>query len=153
MTKKSELLTIGPVLFISLLVPRQALADLSVPLSTTTIFALPIIIAIEIFIFWLGANKIYKAKIVFWKIAIIIASSNFVTSLLGTFILFYKDTSKNLQLLGLAFVLTVLIEWVIYIPFLRKEHIHYISLLIISFYANIITYACLFVVFHGAGFV
>ena len=153
MTKKSGLFTIGLVLFLSLLVPKQALADISAPLSMATIPLLPVIIIIEVFIFWLIANKIYKTKIGLGKIAIIIVLSNIITSLLGTFIHFYRDTSENLHLFVLAFVFTVLIEWGIYIPFLRKNNIHYIPLLIISFYANIITYACLFVGFRGSGFV
>ena len=152
MTKKPGLLTIGLVLFLSLLIPRQAFADISVPLSTTTTFLLPIIIIIEIFIFWLIANKIYKTKIGLGKITIIIVLSNIITSLLGTFIHFYRDTSENLHLFVLAFVFTVLIEWGIYIPFLRNNHINYIPLLIISFYANIITYACLFVLLRTTFF-
>ena len=152
MTKKSGLLTIGLVLFLSILSPRQALADLSAPLSMATIPLLPIIIIIEVFVFLLIANKIYKAKIGLWKIAIIIVISNVITSLLGTVIHLYKDTLENLQLFVLAFVCTVLIEWGIYIPFFWKNHINYIQLLIISFYANIITYACLFVLIRTTHF-
>ncbi len=148
MIKKSRLLTTGLVLFLSLLIPRQALANAIIvtPLSIMTLPILPVIVIIEIFIFWLSANKIYKTKISLKKITKIIVLSNIITLLLSTCFSIGHYPTVNVMSVGLAFVFAVFIEWHIYIWFLKKDHIHYLSLLRISYYANLITYAPIIVI-------
>ena len=96
-------------------------------------------IIIEIFVFWLMANKVFKAQAKTWKMILAVGIANIATSLLGTFIPLYKYVAENLIWVAIAFVLSVFIEWLIYIPFFRKT-IKIRSLLGISLVANLITY-------------
>ena len=131
------------IIFIILFLPQLASADVIIPLSFLTIPLIPLIVIIEAVTFWEIANKIIKVPIGFWKLILVIFIANIVTSLLGTFIPMYKYTSENLIWIGVAFVLSVFIEWGIYIPFFRKNTIKIIDLLKISFVGNLITYAIL----------
>ena len=121
--------------------PQLASADVIIPLSFFTIPLIPIIVIIEAVIFWEIANKNIKVPIGFRKLILVIFIANIVTSLVGIIIPIYQYTSTNLIWIGVAFVLSVFIEWGIYIPFFRKVTIKIIDLLRISFVANLITYA------------
>ena len=94
-------------------------------------------------VFWEIANKNIKVPIGFWKLILVTFIANIVTSLLGIIIPIYKYISTNLIWIGVAFALSVFVEWGIYIPFFRKFTIKIIDLLRISFVANLITYAIL----------
>lgn len=131
------------ILFAILLLPQLASADVIVPLSFLTIPLIPLIVIIEAVIFWEIVNKIIKVPVGFWKLILVTFIANIVISLLGTLIPIYKYTSENLIWIGVAFVLSVFIEWGIYIPFFRKVAIKTIDLLRISFIGNLITYAIL----------
>ncbi len=131
------------IFFTFLFLPQLASADVIVPLSILTIPLIPIIVIIEAVIFWEIANKNIKVPIGFWKLILVTLIANIVTSLLGIIIPIYQYTSTNLIWIGVAFVLSVFIEWGIYIPFFRKVTIKIIDLLRISFVANLITYAIL----------
>ena len=129
------------IIFTILLLPQLASADVIFPLSFHTIPLFPLIVIIEAVIFWEIANKYLKVPIGFWKLILVTFIANIATSLLGTFIPIYKHTSENLIWIVVAFVLSVFIEWGIYIPFFRKIAIKTIDLLNISFVGNLITYA------------
>jgi len=131
------------MIVIFLFSPQLASADVIIPLSFFTIPLIPLIVIIEAVIFWEIANKNIKVPIGFWKLTLVTFIANIVTSLVGIIIPTYKYTSTNLILIGVAFALSVFIEWGIYIPFFRKVTIKIIDLLRISFFANLITYAIL----------
>ncbi|MCD4767767.1 MAG: hypothetical protein K8R34_14810 [Methanosarcinales archaeon] len=131
------------MIFTILFSPQFASADVIIPLSFLTIPLIPLMVIIEAVTFWEIANKIIKVPIGFWKLMQITFIANVATSLLGTFIPMYKYTSENLILIGVALVLSVFIEWGIYIPFLRKNTIKIIDILKISFVCNLITYSIL----------
>ena len=131
------------MIFTFLFSPQLASADVIIPLSFLTIPLIPLIVIIEAVIFWEIANKNMKVPIGFWKLILVTFIANIVTSLLGIIIPTYKYTSTNLIWIGVAFALSVFIEWGIYIPFFRKVTIKIIDLLRISFLANLITYAIL----------
>ncbi|MBW6481405.1 MAG: hypothetical protein K0B37_18425 [Bacteroidales bacterium] len=128
------------IIFTILLSPHLASADVIVPLSSLTIPLIPLIVLIEAVIFWEIANKKIMVPIDFEKIILVTFIANIVTSLLGNFLPSCKYISENLIWIGVAFILSVFIEWGIYIPFFRKVAIKIIDLLIISFAGNLITY-------------
>ena len=131
------------IIFTFLFSPQFASADVIIPLSFLTIPLIPLIVIIEAVIFWEIANKNIKVPIGFWKLILVTFIANIVTSLLGIIIPIYKYISTNLIWIGVAFALSVFVEWGIYIPFFRKFTIKIIDLLRISFVANLITYAIL----------
>lgn len=161
MNKKiSLLLLIGLVL-----IPQLVLADIMTPISQTSLPLFSTITLIEAFVFWLFINKIFKVKVGFWKSLLIIFVANIITSLIGTFIPYvpfghHASTVEStdyilpsapliVQLIfpfiawGLYFVLSVFIEWAVYIQFLKKTIAKKSDLLKISFVANFVTYALL----------
>ena len=126
-----------------LLLLKVASADIALPLSFYTIPLIPVIVLIEVFIFWLVANKVKNISIGFWKLVLIIFIANIVTSLLGTFIPLYRFIIENLIWIGVAFILSVIIEWIIYLLFFRKSSIRILDLLTISFFGNFFSYVLL----------
>jgi hypothetical protein len=139
MSKKLLSLTI-----LSFLVfPQIVLADVIVPLSTVTFPLIPFIILIETLVFWLMANKLMKIKVGFWKSLLIVAIANLATSLIGTIIPLYKYAIGNLIWIGIAFILSVFIEWAIYLPFFWKNKVKKTDLLKLSLAGNFITYTIL----------
>lgn len=126
-----------------LVFPQIVLADVIVPLSSITFPLIPFIILIETLVFWLLANKFFKFRVGFWKSLLVVVIANLATSLLGTIIPLYKYAIGNLIWIGITFVLSVFIEWAVYIPFFRKTKIKLTDLLKISFAGNFITYAIL----------
>ena len=128
------------ILSFILFLPKLALADIMVPLSFTTIPLIPFIVLIEAFVFWLLVNRWLKVQTGFWKLVLVVFIANIVTSLLGTFIYFYRSVAENLMLISIAFICSVIIEWGLYLPFFWKTNIKKYNLLIISFIANLATY-------------
>ena len=80
----------------------------------------PIIVFIEALIFFVLINKLFKIKSGFWKILLVVLAANAVTSLYGLFVPLYTINTKyihesfNFLGIGIAFVLSILIEWLIY---------------------------------------
>jgi len=126
-----------------LLLPEVVSADVAWPLSIYTIPLIPVIVLIEALIFWSIANKVLKVRIGFWKIILVTLIANIITSLLGTLIPLSRFTVDNFIWIGVTFVFSVLIEWVIYILFFKKVIIKNLDLLAISLAGNAITYALL----------
>ncbi len=140
MDKKFLLLTSLTLLFFPLLVS----ADLIIPFSIYTFSFFPYIILSETLVFWLLANKVIKVPIGIWRLLLITLVANLLTSFLGTFIPLHKVTRSDLRLVtAIAFLPTVLIEYLIYIPFLRKFKITTLNLLYISFVVNLVSYTLL----------
>lgn len=135
---------------ILLFMPQLVLANVITPLSAYTIPLIPLIVLVEAVVFWLLASKVMKIKVGFWKIIWAVLTANIATSLLGTFIPFslvlpYFPYGYNSDLIwiGIAFVLSVFVEWGIYIPFFKRININASNLIAISLAGNFITYALL----------
>lgn len=137
------------MLFSLIFLLKSVSADIITPLSFATIPLIPFIIIIEAFLFWILINKSLKIQVGFWKLILIALLANIITSLLGTFVPIYRFAVENLIWIGIAFVFSVLIEWPVYVYFLRKFEIKKSDLLMVSFIANLATYIplSLFMVF------
>jgi hypothetical protein len=130
-------------ILVFLLLPEVVSADVAWPLSIYTIPLIPVIVLIEALVFWLIANIVLKDQIGFWKIILVILIANIITSLLGTFIPLSRFTIDNFIWIGVTFLFSVLIEWVIYLQLFKKIIIKNLDLLAISFVGNAITYTLL----------
>jgi hypothetical protein len=130
-------------ILVFLLLPEVVSGDVAWPLSIYTIPLIPVIVLIEALVFWLIANIVLKDQIGFWKIILVILIANIITSLLGTFIPLSRFTIDNFIWIGVTFLFSVLIEWVIYLQLFKKIIIKNLDLLAISFVGNTITYTLL----------
>jgi len=146
----------GPVMLavriaapVAMMAPGQALADVALPLAFITVPLLPIIIILEVVVFRLTATQLFKTKLRSWKVATAVVLGNIVTSLLGIPLDFYRDKLENLLALGVAFVLSVLIEWGIFVPFFKKDEFGCLKLLLVSLIVNAISYALLIPLIPG----
>jgi len=110
----------GLLLFLFLILPTLLFADVITPLSYYTLPLLIPVILLESAILWLLSRK-WLGGIRYWKALVIAIVSNLASSLVGLAIPLYKNRTENLMWVGLAFVLSVLIEWGIYIPFIRQK--------------------------------
>ena len=132
-------------LLLTLLVPC-VLADLIVPFTVSTIAYFPLIVIIEIIGFWLLTNKAFKIKASFWKSVLIILVANVVTSLIGTFIPVY---GFSLYAVAITFVISVLIEFGIYVLFFIKEKkVSKMNLFLVSLIVNFFSYLILLLRFR-----
>ena len=77
------------------------------------------------------------------KIILVTLITNIITSLLGTFIPLSIFNIDNFIWIGVTFLFSVLIEWVIYLQLFKKIIIKNLDLLAISFVGNAITYTLL----------
>jgi len=131
------------VSFLLLLLPFIS-ADVILPFSTVkkTLPYFLLILVIEVIIFWLLTNKVFKIKTRFWKSLLIVFIANAVSSLLGsllgTFLEYYY-----------AFVLSVFIEFGVYLLFFTKKKFKKINLLWISLAANFLSYLVLFLLLES----
>jgi len=130
-------------------------ANLAVPITLLTAPLFPLIVIIESFLFWLLAKNWLKTQCGFWKSLLLVSLANLITSLLGTVIPFVTlNYWENSAILSLAFVLSIFIEWGMfifmlkYIRFLRLN-ITKKNLLLLSVYLNIASYVPLIIIFGG----
>jgi hypothetical protein len=116
------------------------LADIITPLSYYTIpLLIPIILA-EAIVCFLLVRKFQRAeKVSFWKILLSVATANVVSSFVGMLIPLYKDRMANLLWIGVALVLSILIEWAVLLIFLRRR-LRPVDLLAISAVMNFVSY-------------
>ena len=74
----------------------------------------------------------------------IVAAANVVTSLIGTFIPAYRDFTGPILI---AFILSVIVEFILFLLFFIKKDVKRINLFWISGIMNIASYLFLFVSF------
>ncbi len=122
------------------LLPQVVFADVITPLAYITLPAIPLIILAESLYLYFVLRKRLSFKNKGLKITLIVSLANLTTSLFGTFIPLYKYSAENLIWILVAYFLTVFIEWLIYLPFFRKENLTKGQLLKYSAWANLITY-------------
>ena len=108
------------ILAVLMTIPASLFADVITPLSYYTLPLLLPVILLEAALLWLLFKK-WLERIRIWKALLIAIVSNLASSLVGLAIPIYKNRTENLMWLGVAFVLSVLIEWAIYVPFIRKK--------------------------------
>lgn len=107
------------------------------PLIIDSLIFLAGAVLLEFIIFLLF---VLKDKLNIGRILIAVFSVNFITTLLGVFIPTGETTLAHYIWFGIAFLLAVVVEWLIYIPFFMNNTIKNSRLLFIAFVANFITY-------------
>jgi HEAT repeat protein len=98
---------------------------------------------IEAVFFWLFAAKFFNCRINFWWILLVTFFANVAAtfgSVVITFNVLYRIHAENLLIIGLTFVITVLIEWCVYLLLFHRKIPGFTRLLKISFGANVISY-------------
>jgi len=119
-------------------------ADIIMPFSYVTTPFYPLFLIVELILFWLLANKVFSIKIGFWKSLLIVAVANIVTSLIGTFIPSYRDFTGPILI---AFILSVIVEFIVFLLFFIKKDVKRINLFWISGIVNIVSYLILSAIF------
>ena len=116
---------------------------------------LAVVIPIEAIYFWRCSKRFLNDLISFWKILAIICIANIMTLLFFTAItsaifiyscIDYHRFGRAL-FLGFYLLLSVLIEWMVYVFFLRKISIKSISLFRISLAGNALSFISLHLIF------
>jgi len=137
-------------IFSSPIFKQLILANMAVPIWWYIIICplLFIFIGIESICFWLLTQKVFKTRIRIHKIIVSVIIANSVTTAMG--ILFYiSSLPSDIAWLTVTYIFTVLIEWIIYIPFFKSDVIKNLDLLKISIIVNLITYIPLGVLSPG----
>lgn len=131
----------GLLFFIFLISLPAVFADIIMPWSFITMPVIPVIVFVEVLVFWFFFRKYLLVNVKLLRIVGVVLAANLATSLIGTLIPLYRSLTTNLMWIGLAFVMSVFVEWGICIPFFRKFRIGLSNLFKIVLVANIITYA------------
>src|SRR3989338_181363 len=92
-------------------------ADIIMPFSYVTTPFYPLFLIVELILFWLLANKVFSIKIGFWKSLLI------------------------------AFILSVIVEFIVFLLFFIKKDVKRINLFWISGIVNIVSYLILSAIF------
>jgi hypothetical protein len=132
------------------LLPFSAAADVITPLSHVTIPLLPVIVLIEALVFLILARKWLRAAVGFWRVLGVVVVANVATSFVGTLVPLYKYAARNAMLIAFAFAASVLIEWLIYLPFFQRSGLTKRGLLALAVAANLATYVPLAALFTFA---
>lgn len=107
-----------PLLFANLIAPTFLLFG-----RAEALYIFIGIILVESLGLWLFFNKVVKVHFSVPKLLLISLTANFVSALLGFGVPYsafnFTNLPNNLIILGLAFLFSCLIEWRIYIPFIR----------------------------------
>ena len=139
--------------FFILSAPSICRADVATALCEIGWGLLIIIAPIEAFVFIIYdrlRKKIsgparYLKRIDGFEILAIVLCANIASSLAGIFFQFYKYKLENLITLGIAFVLSIIIEYLVYkIYFLIQWRQKALGLLNITIIGNVVTYAIFF---------
>ena len=143
MIKKSLIFTI----FVLLSLPGIVLANAAVPLTGISFFEFFLIILIEIIVFyvylWIKHRKLRGLKFSILKgkrIVFIVIIANIATTLPGFIVPVGVYKIYTLITLGIAFVLSFLIEWGIYVLYFRKSNVSVLDSFITSCTGNVLTY-------------
>ncbi len=140
-------LTLILLVVLSFIIPKVR-ADIILPFSYVIIPFYPLFLIVELIFFWLLANKVFSIKISFWKSLLIVAVANIVTSLIGTFIPTYRDFTGPILI---AFILSVVVEFIVFLLFFIKKDVKKINLFWISGIVNLVSYLILWIIFSILG--
>jgi len=145
--------TVFLVTLFLLLAPSICRADVATDLSEISLLFLVLIVPIEAFVFSNYPklrNKLSSSDKLFEKmggmeILTIVLMANLASSTAGSFFQFYKYRLENLITLGIAFVLSIIIEWLVYmIYFILQRRKKVVELLNICIIGNMATYLIFF---------
>jgi len=124
--------------------PQTARADYATGLYELALPYFLLVVFIEALYFSLLANMLLKLKIKIPRILLAVLVANFVTYLFGILVPFYNDRGAEGHglLITTIFALTIsaFIEWLVYLPFFRKDSIDGLNLFRISFVGNAFTH-------------
>ena len=137
-----------------LLTPSICRADIATALCEISLLFLVLIVPIEAFVFCnypklrnkqlSSSDKLFE-KLGGMEILTIVLLANLASSAAGSFFQFYKYRLENLITLGIAFVLSIIIEWLVYIIyFLLQKRKKVLELLNICIIGNVATYLIFF---------
>ncbi|MBS3128129.1 hypothetical protein J4410_03215, partial [Candidatus Woesearchaeota archaeon] len=126
-------------------------ANVGVPLSLITIPFYPLIVGIEVLVFWLLTKKWFQKKITFGKCVGVVLLANIITALMGNFFIFIDygfipvawSGFFLLFLLVLAYILSVLVEWSVLVSFYKKGFTKK-QLFHVAWSANLASYLVIF---------
>ena len=123
--------------------PAPATADVITPLSYVTLPLLLPIVLVEALLFRVLSRKWLTVPVGAWRILCVTLVANLVTSLLGTLVPMYRYVAENLAWLGLALLVSVLVEWAIGLALLGRARSQPLALLRIAALVNLASYALL----------
>lgn len=107
------------------------------------------IVLIDAFVIWMFTGK---TGVSFLKSFVGALLANITTAVLGFFIGLGSDSKINLIWFGIAIIVNIFIEWLIYIPFFQKNGVTKTRLLVISLISNSIVFLVLaFLLFYKTG--
>ena len=126
-------------------------ANVGAPLSLITIPFYPLIVGMEVLVFWLLAKKWFHKKIILSKLIMYIVIANIFTETLSYLYFIVEASFFPYLFIGpfigwlrtfISFILTIVIEWVI-ISFFYKKFFTKKELFYISFFMNLTSYLIL----------
>jgi len=107
------------------------------------------IVLIDAFVIWMFTAK---AGVSFWKSLLGSLLANITTAVMGLFIGLNSNSKSNLIWFGIAIIVNILIEWLIYTPFFKKNNVSSKRLFVISLISNVIVFSVLaFLLFYKTG--
>lgn len=118
-------------------------ADIIVPFTTYTGSLFPIIFIAELILFYLLMNKAFNIKTGFWRAALIVFIANLVTSIIGIFIPVYRNF---MTMFWIAFILTLVIEYLVLILFFLKREASKLSLFLVNLAMNVLSYSIVYII-------
>jgi len=133
-------------LLIFLLLNIPVFADMMIPLTYTNMIFIPIIILIEILVFYVLNKKHYKKELNLKKIILVASLANIISSFFGLFI-----TLINYSMDLFSFFITIIIEFFVFFIILRKSF-KIKDLLVICIIINIFSYLFIFCLYVYEGY-
>ncbi len=121
--------------------------DTITPLVTNSLLFILGSILLEFIIFLLFASKL---KLNIGRIIIAVLTANIISALFGVFIPSGSTLLLHYIWFGVAFLLAIVFEWLIYIAFFMKHSITNQKLAIIAIVANLITYLALALITYNS---
>jgi len=120
--------------------PVSAGADLIVPLAYATVPLLPVVVVVEALVFLLASRKAFGVRIGLGRILIAMLVANVASSLLGVALPLSSYAAGNLIVIAIALLLSIVVEWVVCLPFFGRQRLRRSRLLVLCVLTNLSTY-------------
>ena len=101
---------------------------------------LPGMFLIDALVFYFLANRKFRLAVPLWKIFTLVLLANGFSAVIGYFIPVSHHKINSAMWALLFLIITVILEWALYLPFFQRKKVTSDHLLIISFTGNIITF-------------
>ncbi len=138
---KSKKYILVPLILIFLLIPMLVTANgMGEDIAILIYFLFFIGLIVEIIVFWLLANKLFKIEISFLKSLLIVIVANIASGIFFVLLkMFFSGISRSASLFtSSAFILITIIEFGIYSLFFMKSEVKKSKLLILAFIVNLV---------------